>query len=361
MRGHIKQKPNGSWRLVVSTGKVGGKYRQATKTVKGSREQADRELRKLIREAEAGQLRRQETVGDLLDAWLPRLSLARRTRADYARVIETYLRPAFGDWKVETLRAVDLDQLYDSLTVGPARVRRVHTVISGALQQAVKWQWIAINPALHASPPPVPASDIVLPPAKAVGKMLELAAAEMTAFIRLGVTTGARAGELCALRWTDLDFKKRTIRFARAVEEVKGYLGVKETKTGKVRTIADTAATFRTLKAHRTRSQESALAWGVEWSEDSYVFRTWPEDKPWRPNIASQRFSALRDEAGFSGFTVHSLRHQMATTLLSEGVDPATIAGRGGWANAATFLRYYAHFVPAKDKDAAELLGKLLG
>jgi len=56
---------------------------------------------------------------------------------------------------------------------------------------------------------------------------------------------------------------------------------------------------------------------------------------------------------------MHDLRHYVATRLLSEGVDVRTVAGRLGHRNASTTLNLYSHFLPAADREAANVLGRI--
>jgi integrase len=56
---------------------------------------------------------------------------------------------------------------------------------------------------------------------------------------------------------------------------------------------------------------------------------------------------------------LHDLRHLMVTYLISQGVDWRTAAGRAGHAGPQMTLGTYAHFLPAQDRAAAELLAAL--
>jgi integrase len=57
---------------------------------------------------------------------------------------------------------------------------------------------------------------------------------------------------------------------------------------------------------------------------------------------------------------LHDFRHYMATTLLAAGVDPKTVAQRGGWTKVATMLDRYAHALPVSDRAAADAIGGIL-
>jgi putative hydrolase of the HAD superfamily len=72
-------------------------------------------------------------------------------------------------------------------------------------------------------------------------------------------------------------------------------------------------------------------------------------------------FGRLREELGLTGVRLHDLRHFNATSLLSNGTDIRTVSGRLGHADASTTLNIYAHFMQRADRDAAALVGDLLG
>ena len=112
-------------------------------------------------------------------------------------------------------------------------MRRVHGVLHRTLAQAVRWEWIWTNPAVHASPPIVDQREICSPPATAVAKLLAATRERpaLHAYFALSVSTGARRGQMCALWWHDVDVERGTVAFARALAEGRsGGLEVVPTK-----------------------------------------------------------------------------------------------------------------------------------
>jgi integrase len=83
-------------------------------------------------------------------------------------------------------------------------------------------------------------------------------------------------------------------------------------------------------------------------------------DPTWRPDGATRRWERLREKAGLDDVRLHDLRHFVATQLLGAAVDPRTVAGRLGHANPAVTMAVYGHFLPEKDRDAADFLDGLL-
>lgn len=371
MKGHMHRQSGESWRLTVYAGKdpLTGKSRQIQRTVRGTRGEAENELARLVVDVEDGKYGRTDVpVAELMERWLAHTHLAPYTRNDYQRIVSQHILPVFGKTRLSRLRTADLDGFYDRLQaggLGPARIYKVHTVMRSALRQAVRWQWIGINPAISASPPPVPRPDIVPPTPDDIGLLLEEAERSdpaLLAFVYLAAASGARRGELCALQWGDLNDSTRSMRVARSVWAVGGDWGIKETKTNRVRVVALTAATVEILAAHRRRCREESLLWGMAFDPETFVFaREGNNRAPWRPDTTSHRFRRLCERAGLERKTsLHGLRHYVATSLIGAGVDPVSVAARLGHAKPSMTLDQYSAFLPAKDGESASILDGLL-
>ena len=116
MRGSIQQRGKDSWRIRVYVGRDGtGKKRYVSRTVPGTRRDADRELSRLLVEVDEGRFVASPamTLDDLLDRWLDvkRQAVEPSTLASYQWIARRYVRPALGDRKVGSLRPIDLDML----------------------------------------------------------------------------------------------------------------------------------------------------------------------------------------------------------------------------------------------------------
>lgn len=138
-------------------------------------------------------------------------------------------------------------------------------------------------------------------------------------FLRLAATTGARRGELCALRWRDVDLAEGTLMISRALVGCAdgGYVE-KDTKTHAARRIALDSSMVKTLKAHKQRQAERALVGGVRINGQTRVFSYEPDGSvPWRPDGVTARFVRLRDNLGLAGVRLHDLRHFVATRMLA--------------------------------------------
>lgn len=183
----------------------------------------------------------------------------------------------------------------------------------------------------------------------------------MEAFIHLAVSTGARRGELLALRWRDLDLNEGVVTIERGIVLAEGELVEQGTKTHQGRTIRLDPAVIRVLGDHRSRRTRLLNQIGADSIDGCFVFSDAADGRvPMRPDSTSRAFKNLCEKAGIVGVRLHDLRHYVATRLLVAGIDPRTVAGRLGHRNASTTLDVYAHFVPEADRWAADALATIL-
>lgn len=375
MRGHLEARGSGTWRAKVFLGQdANGRQRYLTRTVHGTKREADAQLRQLILEAGLAHETSHATMDDLAAKWLELVSetLSPSTLREYSRLLEKIILPQFGSAKVRAVRPSDLDTFYASLRrrgvsgrpLSAQSVHHVHALIRRLLNQALKWGWIMTNPALNASPPRVDRVEFEVPDVETVTKIINFAQVrnpDIACFLRLAAVTGARRGELCAMRWRDVD-KNGTLSIKHSIVDGRNdELIEKGTKTHASRKVMIDALTMRVLNTQRERCEERSKDCGKKFSRNSFVFSSSLDGSlPWRPHRVTLAFTRLRDELGVSGVRLHDLRHFTATQMLASGVPVKTVAVRLGHANAATTLNVYAHALESSDAEAAHLLGSIL-
>jgi integrase len=368
MRGHLEQRGEDSWRLKVYVGMDGGRRRYLTKTLRGTKRAAEHQLNLMLVEAANSQHPAGDpTFTDLADKWreIGSTSLSRTTRAEYERLLEKRLLPRFGSTKLRAIRPVDIDLYYaelyrgsrDAKPLGPQSIQHVHALLRMLLNQAVRWEWIPSNPVSKASTPRVPKWESVIPEPSEVQRILEYCDwtdPDLGCFIRLAAISGARRGELCALRWSDFDLKGGWLTIARSLSGGRAdELVEKDTKTH--------AETRSALEAHRGTCEHRARACDAELPSSAFVFSDMPDGSaPWRPSRITVAFRRLSTRLGVDGVRFHDLRHFAATQLLAAGVPVKTVSARLGHANASTTLNIYAHHLESSDEEAANVLAGLL-
>lgn len=184
----------------------------------------------------------------------------------------------------------------------------------------------------------------------------------VAAIYGVALATGARQGELLALRWADVDFDRGTIRIARTLIRANGGLTMSEPKTasGK-RTIPLGRTTMDALRAHRTTQVAERLRLGPVWNDADLVFAS-QTGAPIDPsNLLSRHYYPLLRRAGLPCLTFHALRHTAATLMLGSGTHIRVVAERLGHADPGVTLRVYSHVTPTMQREAAEVMDAVLG
>jgi integrase len=373
MGGSLWSPTSGVWIARIDAGRdpLSGKRRQISRTVKGNKREAQKVLNEMAGEIDRGQFTgTSATFTQLSDRWLDlaKGDLSPTTLRRYRNLLSNHILPALGNRSVKKIRSIDLDQLYYELShrvgLAPATVRQIHAIIRRAFRQAVLWGWVTSNPAVNATPPRFKKPDISPPNVEQVGQLLRAANnvdPELGHFIHLAATTGARRGELCALRWRNVDTDLKTLTIEHSIIEAEGGILEKDTKTHASRRIALDEGTIAVLKSQHDLALERASGAGVRINDDAYLFSREPDGHiAWTPGAVSKRFAILRRDLGFDGIRLHDLRHFAATRLIAAGVPVRTVSGRLGHANPSTTLSVYSHFVEASDQEAARVMGQLV-
>ena len=194
-------------------------------------------------------------------------TMKRRSFETCQDITRLHLLPRLGGIKLKALSREHIQRLYSRKRdqgLSAASVHRIHDVLSSALNHAVRWGLIAHNVCKEVSPPRIPA-PVIRPFSKEEAKRLLAAAAHSRyyALYVLGVTSGARWGELNGLFWSDLDLDRRVMHIQRALVRGYGEWTLEEPKTrGSRRSVGLTKKATEALIRHRERQQAEGLSVG---------------------------------------------------------------------------------------------------
>jgi integrase len=319
------------------------------------------------------------TVRVMLDLWLAHKApnLSPRSLELYTGVVRNHIAPsALGAKPIDRVTAADLDGLYKSLEkagVSATTRRKVHVVLSGALGQAVTWDWLAVNPAARATTPrpPGPRTEDLTPSASEVATLLRAANDagdhDFAALIHLAAGTGARRGELCGLRWDDLDLEggSPTMAVRRAVIVVtakgeKQRLLEGPTKSKKRRWVALGPGTVAEMRKHFDRCEARANEVGATMSKHAFVFSLRPGNTDGlHPDSVTEKFHRLAQSVGVEK-SFHGLRHFHCSELIAAGEDIVTVSIRVGHAKPSITSDVYAHARPGRDGEVASRIDQIM-
>jgi integrase len=383
-RGHIEELPSGSFRAIVYGGAdpLTGKERRLKATA-GSYAEAEVALTQLQRQVdEETHPKTALTISQAIAQWLDVAKLGETTRERYDDLIRLYIAPAFGDLLAAKLDAEMLERFYARLQqcrelcggrrraghtcrpLSSSTVRKIHFILSGALELAVRWRHLGVNRAALARAPSPSRPEPDPPSAAEAAALLNAAWADPDWGLLLWLTmvTGARRGEVSALRWPHVDFERGTLLVQRANAQPKTGVREKETKTGQHRRVALDERTIGLLRAHRDMVATRCAALGCDLDDEAWLFSPAPDGSaPYPPHSLTQRYRRLAIKLKLRSTRLHSLRHYSATELLAAGVDLRTVAGRlGHGSGGATTLRIYAAWVDAAGRRAADTMAGIM-
>lgn len=297
------------------------------------------------------------TVGEYLITWINEVhasQLKETTLERYRQVINKHLIPELGAIKLQDLRASHVQALYTNLLTRPTAkgeplssrtVELIGTVLKIAIKYAVNVDEVmAVNPVSRV---PLPKGKGSIPAPWSIQELntfLDVARTHrLFFFFRLSAFTGARRGELLALKWSDFDGSAIAISKNRLSvnKQVVVQNSTKGGTNGQRRVPLD-RKTIELFGEHRKRQLIERLALGEYWQDTGYVF-TQENGLPIYPHTPSDLFQKLLKKAGLRPTRLHDQRHLHATELLRLGEPLHVVASRLGHRDAMVTATIYAH------------------
>lgn len=392
MAGSIEKRGKNSYRLTSLAGyNLQGKPIKKTKTIHGTKKDAEIELAKFVADVQNGIYIEGKSLkfSEFYEIWkrdYGSKELAPSTYKRYCRMLETRILPYFGHFYINKIRPTDIMQFYDLLSkdtqlvrlknnnnkktlkpLSSKTIKEHHILLKAMLHKAVYWQIIVSNPADRVQTPKVrkpkrrfyddEQSKILLQNLNTLhdDKIKYRVAIILTVF------TGVRLGELMGFEWQDIDFKTGVININRSSQ----YLADKGvfTKTPKtessIRGIAIPDFVLSLLEEYKLWYDEQKSLYGELWTNSNRLF-VQADGKPMHPSTISKWFVNYVGQIGLPVINFHGLRHTNATLLIAEQVDIATVSARLGHAQISTTYNFYVHPIISHNRNAGNVLENLL-
>jgi integrase len=369
MRGHVRERGKGNWYAVLSVREPTGKRRVkfvSLPDAKGKRE-AQQALARIVTELDAGTFiePNKTTVAEFLQRWLDHVKtqVQPRTHGGYAEKV-AQLTPRLGSIPLSKLKAEQISAAYGAALasgrrdgkqggLSPRSVHHMHRVLVQALGQAMKWGVVNRNVAALVDPPKVDRVEMRTLDVDQATTMIELARGEPIFIpILLGVLCGLRRGEICAVRWRNIDLDSGRLSVVASIEEAKGGMREKAPKNGKGRTVALPPMLITELRKHRLQQAEWLLRLGVRLTDDHHICMRQDGETVWPTSIARAFRTFLRHH-NLPRIRFHDLRHSHASHMLASNVHPKIVQERLGHSTIAITLDIYSHAMPNMQADAA--------
>jgi len=317
------------------------------------------------------------TVKELLDDhWLPAQKsreLRPTTIEQYTNVISAWIVPNIGGVKVPALTPATVNGMVETLrTTKSSRGREGLSTRSAQLAVSVlksACAWALKNGLLGRNP----LSGLDRPRSKPKA-MKCWSAEEAKAFLAhtrddriafawsLLLTRGLRRGELCGLRWTDVDLAGAALRInqTRVTAEGKAIDSSPKTEAGR-RSVPLDGALVSILRSYKARQAAEKLAAGTAYEDDGYLLAD-ELGRPCHPDTLSGWFDNAIAKTDLPRLRLHDTRHTAASLMLASGVPVKVVSDMLGHSSPTITLSIYAHTLPGTAAEAgAALSASLLG
>jgi integrase len=308
------------------------------------------------------------TVSEWAAEWLNDLKKINYRAKSYQHrsgVIANWIDPLLGSIQLQKLNARQIQKLFVAKMVeaglAPNTILAYYGVVHTLLDDAHKREMIAKNPCEHIVLPEVKEAERPVLTMEQIDLFLaELEGIWLAPMVELAVYTAMREGELCALRWQDIDFEAGSIMIRSTVSWVTGHgfvVGPPKTESSAGR-IAIPQCASNLLLDHRTRQKEQRLANGPGWNPLGLVFPH--ENGGYRGNWTICRH--IKRVAALLGlpdnFTFHCLRHTAVALLIKAGAHPKMIQEICRHKSIETTMDLYGHLFEGMHREAMNLLDR---
>ena len=370
--GTIRKRSDGRWeaRIIIGHKNDGSPmYKSAfAKTQKSALKQLH-QLLDLYRDVDLTEECRM-TLGEWMDKWLDEymiFTIKENTIKGYRSQIDHQIKPFIGHKQLASLTTADIQKFYNKIkkegrvhphpihghVLSDSMVRKIHMMLHEAMEVAVRERYIVRNPTDNTTIPKKTTTEKQVLDDSQLNRFLEAIQGEpyWHDFFYVEVMTGLRRGEICGIKWSDIDFNEGTLCIKRSVSTKEGGgVSIGETKTDAgVRTIIMPPSVATLLWKKRSDAIN-------EWVFPHY---TNPSD-PLHPSSAYKKLKTLLKRLELPLLRFHDLRHTFATQATDGGVDPKTLAGILGHTDASFTLDTYTHVTSDMQRGASAIVNTMM-
>lgn len=283
------------------------------------------------------------TVKELFEEWLSaiRLKVKESTYACYCMKVEKHILSEFGSIAYDKLT---VKQIHDFIErkiksgLSPKYVSDI-IVVFKSMSKYVSKIYNYRNPLVNVILPKIEKTEMRLLSESEQKKLYNLSfenADSTELSILLSYYTGLRIGEVCALKWGDIDFKNRVLTIRRTVQRITEKNGNKSTKL--LISLPKSRSSLRTIPLPLF-----LLEILVKFKKENSVFVLSGTGNPVEPRTLQYRFKAFLRKADLPSVNFHSLRHMFATNCIEIGFDVKTLSEILGHSSVETTLNRYVH------------------
>lgn len=227
-------------------------------------------------------------------------------------------------------------------------VKAVFSMLSTAIQCAVEYEYILKNPCVKVRLPKEKNSEIVIfsrTEQERLEKTILDSGDKRNIAVLICLYTGLRLGELCALKWENIDLESKCFKIKYSMTLIRDFEGAKKTKL-----VIDEPKTDKSKRLLPLPDFLCAILERLKTeSAGGFVF-TMKNGKPVQPRTLQYIYKRLLSAAGINYRNFHSLRHTFATRAIELGIDIKTISEALGHSNSNITINRYTHSLMEQKK-----------
>lgn len=364
--GSLRQRKDGLWEYRI---KVEGRKSPLSFYGKDSRS-AKKKYHQWLRETGGRAVERISTVEGWADNWLQTYKkgqVAYGTYANYVHYIETFIKPAIGHLKMESVRPHHIAALYSSVSgLSNSAKNEIRTCLNGIFKTGRKNGLCLSNPAEDETFVRSATKSPKVWSREDVRKILSYAPTHKWGnYLLAALYTGMRTEELCALMWSDVDLQASTILIHQVIAKIGQGEALKPDKTKAVKhqriyELRDTTKS-KTERTIALNEEGVILFTGIP-KEGIFVFPGINQPFLTPPQFA-HRFSAvlrdlnqtLEEDDCVEVLSPHKARHTYATYLLDGGASIRAVQEQLGHSRIGTTQIYTHVDIEAKKANVTKL------
>ena len=294
------------------------------------------------------------TLAEWMEQWM-KTELAVRVKMTsmqtYRNLYSKHILPQLGAMEITAITPAMVQEFVvrmqdDGLSASTRK--GAYRLLSSAMRFAAEEEIIRKNPCKKLRIVAEPCEQRVL--SKTEQEKVRAAAGSGSIDTLLGLYTGMRLVEICALKWSDVDWENRSITVRRTAQRVSAMRG-----SGGKRTML-MVGTPKTYKSHRVLPVPEfilrMLKQRLSTAENEFIFGK--NGRAAEPRTLQRRFERMTKKLGLTGVHFHTLRHSFATRLLEQGTDVMTVSVLLGHSSAKTTLDFYVHSLYEQQRFAVD-------
>lgn len=285
------------------------------------------------------------TVNEVIKEWSNQKKhfVKKSSMSAYTLLIENHIKPYFGKYKIINEELVQ-DFVLEKLELGLSQktVRDVLIVFKMIMKYGAKKDMLIYKPWDVQFPTDHSKKEVEILTSADHKKAINYVKEHLT-FRNLGIliclSTGMRIGEICALKWSDIDMDDKVINVSRTIQRV--YIvneGVRKTEL-----IIDSAKTKNSIRAIPLSKDLITIIKAFNKIVNPNFFVITNDEKPTEPRTYRAYYKNFMEKIGIPVIKFHGLRHSFATRCIENKADIKTVSVLLGHSNISTTLNLYVH------------------